>query len=112
MEKLPAWRDAGAVYREIGAWLNARGVPDKSIVMVGNPPGFYYHTGVPAVVVPNGNLETLLEVCGRYEVNYLVLDSNRPVPLVALYEGRVAHPRLTPAATFERDQVVVWRVGR
>jgi hypothetical protein len=112
VEKLPAWRDAGAVYREIGAWLNARGVPDKSIVMVGNPPGFYYHTGVPAVVVPNGDVETLLEVCGRYEVNYLVLDSNRPVPLVALYEGRVAHHRLTPAATFERDQVVVWGVGR
>lgn len=110
--RLPAWRNTGAVYREIGAWLDARDVPDKPIVMVGNPPGFYYHTGVLAVVVPNGDVETVLEVCGRYEVSYLVLDSNCPVPLVALYEGRVAHPRLAPVATFERGLVVVWRVGQ
>jgi hypothetical protein len=110
--KLDDWRNGGAIYREIGAWLDTRDVPDEPTVMVGNPPGFYYHTGVPAVVVPNGDVETLLDVCERYGVDYLVLDSNHPDPLGALYEGRAAPRRLARAATFEEGRVVVWRVER
>jgi len=111
-EKLPTWQNAGAVYREIGAWLDAQMGPDEPIVMVGNPPGFYYHTGVPAVVVPNEDVETLLDVCERYEVDYLVLDSNRPGSLGVLYEDRVGERRLALVATFEEGRVVIWRVGR
>ena len=109
---LPAWRDAGAVYRDIAAWLDAQHGPDAPTVMVGNPPSFHYYSGVPAVVVPNGGVQTVLDVCERYGVDYLVLDSNRPDPLDALYEGRVSHPRLAQAVTFEDGRVVVWRVGQ
>ena len=110
--KLSAWRSVGAVYREIGAWLEVHDVLDKPIVMVGNPPGFYYYTGVPAVVVPNEDVGTLLDVCERYEVGYLVLDSNRPASLGALYEGQVVPRWLALVATFEEGRVVVWKVGR
>jgi len=109
---LPAWRDAGAVYRDVAAWLDAQHGPDAPTVMVGNPPSFHYYSGVPAVVVPNGGVQTVLDVCERYGVDYLVLDSNRPDPLDALYEGRVSHPRLAQAVTFEDGRVVVWRVGQ
>jgi hypothetical protein len=109
---LPAWRDAGAVYRDVVAWLDAQHGLDAPTVMVGNPPSFYYYAGVPAVVVPNGGVQTVLDVCERYGVDYLVLDSNRPDPLDALYEGRVSHPRLAQAVTFEDGQVVIWRVGQ
>lgn len=110
--KLPAWRDADAVYVEIGAWLDARDVAGKSTVMVANAPAFWYHTRRPAVAVPNGGLDVLLEVAERYQVAYLVLDRNRPAPLAALYAGEEDDVRLNVVATWEEGggRVVLYTV--
>ena len=86
--KFAAWRGADEVYREIGQWLDARGVPDGTIVMVGNPPSFWYHTHRPAIAVPNGNPATLLKACDRYGVAYVVLDANRPQGLAEVYSAQ------------------------
>jgi len=71
------------IYKEIRAWL-----PDTAVVMVGNAPGFTYHTGLPSISVPNEPAEILLEAAARYHVTYLILDENRPKPLGELYEGK------------------------
>jgi len=109
---LPAWWNADEVYRELGAWFDTHAVPDNTVIMVDNPPGFCYHTGRLSVVVPNGDLDTLLDACERYGVEYLVLDSNRPAPLAALYKDRVVSSRLTLVMTLEEGRVLVWRVGQ
>ena len=110
--KLSAWRDADAAYLEIGVWLDEQGVPDSTIVMVGNPPGFWYHAHRPAVVVPDGDVETLLMVTDRYGVSYVVLDQNRPASLTEFYIGATSHPRLQLVAVWgERiAQTVLYRV--
>jgi hypothetical protein len=108
--KLRSWRDADSVYREIGTWLDANSPSAGVTVMVDNPPGFYYHTRISSVVVPNGDVDTLLDVCERYGVDYLVLDPNRPAPLKTLYEGQVVSPHLVPVATFEEGRVRMWKV--
>jgi len=110
--KLSAWRDADAAYLEIGAWLDEQGVPDSTIVMVGNPPGFWYYTHRPAVVVPDSDVETLLMVTDRYGVSYVVLDQNRPASLTEFYIGATSHPRLQLVAVWgERmAQTVLYRV--
>jgi len=110
LDKLPSWWSADQIYREIGTWLSRQGVSNSTIVMVGNPPGFWYNTRRPAVVAPNGDVETLLEVCDRYGVGYVVLDANRPALLAALYEGQSTSERLVLATTFEEDGVLMWRV--
>jgi hypothetical protein len=109
---LPAWRDADAVYGRIGAWMDANGVSTETIVMVNNPPGFYYHTGMSSVVVPNGDVETLLVVADRYKVVYVVLDRNRPSGLAELYAGNERHPRLRPVTAWEEEigRVVLYAV--
>ncbi len=107
-QKLPAWRDADEAYREIGAWLDVQDVPGSIIVMVGNPPGFYYHTGIPAVVVPNGDVETLLAVADRYRVAYVVLDRNRPRELMELEAG-VRAAGLELVTTFDDGQFQLYR---
>ena len=109
LSKLPSWRNADQIYREIGTWLTTRGVPSSTIVMVGNPPGFWYHTGRPAAVVPNGGVEDLLMVAERYHVKYLLLDRNCPAPLAALYAGEESigeenHMRLSVVATWEEGE--------
>jgi hypothetical protein len=78
--------------------------------MTGDPPAFWYHTRRPAVVVPNADVRTLLTVCDRYGVEYVVLEENHPAELEGLYEERVTLERLNPAATFGEGSVKMWRV--
>ena len=62
--------------------------------MVGNAPGFYYHTGLSAISIPNEPTEIMLQAAEAYGVTHLLLDSDRPQPLAALYDGIVSHPAL------------------
>jgi hypothetical protein len=106
--KVPAWWGADEAYLEIHRWLDAHAVPDSTVVMVGNPPGFWYHTHRAAVVVPNGDADTLLEVCARYNVGYVVLDENRPHALAGVYEGAET-VRLELVAVLDGGQVRLYR---
>jgi len=92
------WSRADAAYREVGAWLVGQGDTD-SIVMAGNPPGFTYHTGHPSIMIPNGDVDTLLLAAQRFGAQWLVLDSNRPVPLAVLYADPQSDARLKLRAT-------------
>lgn len=56
--------------------------------MTGDPPGWYYHTGIRAVVTPNEAVDVVVEAAARYGVDYLLLDEHRPAPLIEFYEGR------------------------
>ena len=112
MAKVPAWRDADAAYRDAGAWLDAHNVPNGTVIVVGNPPGFWYHTHRPSVVVPNGGVETLLAAAGRYGARYVLLDRNRPAPLAGLYSGEASHPRLQPVMVWGEEAVVLYETGR
>ncbi len=85
----PLRQEEAAVYRQIQAIL-----PDDAVVMTGDPPGFYYHTALPSVVVPNEPPDIMLAAARRYGVNYLVLDPNRPPPLTELYEGAIQYSEL------------------
>lgn len=84
-------RDRG--YAEIGGWLAEHGATD-AVVMVGDAPGFTWHTGHPAIAVPNEPLDVILTVADRYGARYLVLDAKRPRTTDALYEGQTSHFRL------------------
>jgi len=84
---------SGAPYRHLVEWLHTEGQSD-AIVMVGDPPAYWYHGGGPSIVVPNEPVETLLTVADLYSARYLVLDHNCPRPLASFYEGTESHPRL------------------
>ncbi|MCP4539566.1 MAG: hypothetical protein GY832_20720 [Chloroflexi bacterium] len=109
---LSAWWNADAIYGQIGTWMDANDASSEIIVMLNNPPGFYYHTGISSVVVPNGNVETLLTVADRYSVDYVVLDLNRPSGLAELYSGDEHHPRLRSVMVWDGDMshVVLYAV--
>jgi Dolichyl-phosphate-mannose-protein mannosyltransferase len=89
------WNERGAGYGEIGQWLAEEGMADPgTVVMVGDAPGFSWHTGHLSIAVPNEPLDTVLAVADRYGARYLVLDSFRPRTTDALYNGLETHPRL------------------
>lgn len=87
------WNERDAGYAAIGEWLAGQD-GESVVVMVGNAPGFTWHTGQPAIAVPNEPLETILTAADRYGARYLVLDSTRPRTTDDLYTGEATHPRL------------------
>ncbi len=96
------WNERDRGYAEIGDWLAGQGATG-AVVMVGDAPGFSWHTGHPAVAVPNEPLEVILAVADRYSARYLVLDAKRPRTTDALYEGRAGHSRLVLRCTVSRQ---------
>jgi hypothetical protein len=85
-----------AVYRQIGLLL-----PPGAVVMVGNAPGLYYHTGLAAVSVPNELAPIMLEAARQYGVTHVVLDENRPRPLDDLYRATLTLPELRLVEQFD-----------
>jgi hypothetical protein len=81
--------------------------------MINNPPSFYYHTGRSSIVVPAESPETLVEVCDRYGVRFVVLDHNIVPALESLYRGEVTHPRLAERARLGEDSqrpVIIYEI--
>jgi hypothetical protein len=80
----PIWNQSDRVYGTIGQWLHDRGELNP-IVLVNNPPGFTYQTGLSAIVVPYGDVADVLRAADQFGAKWLVLDANRPEPLAGLY---------------------------
>jgi hypothetical protein len=102
-----SWNDRDEGYARIGEWL-AEQKASRATVMVGDAPGFAWHTGHPAIAVPNEPLDTILDVAARYEAEYLVLDAKRPRTTDALYDGETSHPRLH--LVFEKEEWQVYEI--
>jgi len=78
---------AGEGVKEIGALQD-------SVVMVNNPPGFYLASGLPAVVIPDGDITTLLAAAHKYKARYLVLQKDHVAGLKELYQNPGDRPGL------------------
>ena len=85
------WNRRQQGYDEIGHWLAARGEKEAP-VMVGDAPAFAWHTGLPAVAIPNEPPTTIVAVARKYGARYLVLDAARPRTTDALYSGQASYP--------------------
>lgn len=86
------------IYADIGHWLTNSN--SNSIVMVGDPPGFYYFTEQPAIIIPNGNAGDVLTAMRTYNARWLVLDENHPRALADLYTAPASDARFQLRATF------------
>lgn len=78
--------DAGtpALYTGLRAAL-----PDGARVLINDPAGLYYHTGMGGAALPNADPALLPEIARRYEIDYLVLESpeTAPIPLLPLFDA-------------------------
>jgi hypothetical protein len=95
----PAWDQPERVYTEVGAWLRAHG-QTGALVAVNDPPGWYYFTDLPGIVIPNGDTNTLQQAMGAFGARWVVLDANRPAQLSGLYAAPLNDPNLHLRASF------------
>ena len=82
----PVWERSWKEHTEIYSALSAHGLVKESVVMINNPPGFFVSTGQAAIVIPDGDLETLVMVASRYDADYVAIQKDHVVGLTALYE--------------------------
>ncbi len=82
------------------AALDAR----PGVVAVNNPPGFYLASGIPAVVIPDGDATTLRAVIDRFGVGWVILDANHPAGLASLYADPESMSWLELGASFRDEQ--------
>jgi len=80
-----AWQTSWEQYTAVGQTLSRFGAAPDSIVMVNNPPGYFVATGHSALVIPNGNEQTSLEVANRYGASFLILEKDHVNGLNDLY---------------------------
>lgn len=81
----PGWTASQRAYVEVGRRLTNLGIPAGEVFAVNNPPGFYLATGRSAIVIPDGDEQSLLLAARKFGAGYLVLDANNP-KLVGLFE--------------------------
>jgi len=82
-----AWGREAAAYSQIEEFLVEQGAPGEAAIIVANPPGYYLTSGRPAVAVPDGDAQTVLDVAHRYGSRYLILEKGSLVgDLAKLYD--------------------------
>ncbi len=83
----PLWSQSDRQYAAVTRALQTLGALPEQRVLVNNPPGYYLASGGEGLVIPDGDLATLLAVAQRYHAEYLVLEPNHVTGLNWLYQN-------------------------
>jgi hypothetical protein len=90
----PVWSQSDRQYQAVARALQDFGSGSDSRVLVNNPPGYFLASGSEALVIPDGDISTLLSVAKRYHADYLVLEANHVAGLDQLYRSPGSLPGL------------------
>jgi len=81
------WNEGEYLYLKAGQFLAAQGARPDAIIMVRNPPAYFVMTGRQAIVVPDGDVHTLLAASRKYNAKYVILEKTGSSSLLYdLYE--------------------------
>jgi 4-amino-4-deoxy-L-arabinose transferase-like glycosyltransferase len=96
--RVGSWNDNGEFFREIASDL-----PSDAVVMVNDPAGLYFHTGLSGVVIPNAAPDVIPEISEKYGVTHLILDINRTEPFTKVFLGEESPPFLRLMKVYGAD---------
>jgi hypothetical protein len=91
--RLTSWGAEARLYAEVEKRL----LEDRASLEVGviviNPPGYYLQSGRPAIGLPYGDEEVILQVAQKFGAGYLVLEKDGTFEAIRdLYDHPQAHP--------------------
>lgn len=89
------WEEGELSYPAVERFLVENGAQPGEPVMVLNSPGYYIMTGRPAYAQPYGDVNTLIEVARRYDIQYYAFEARgRLDPVADLYNNPQNYPQL------------------
>jgi len=83
----PIWEKSWKEHVEIHETIKQYDAGAESLIMINNPPGYFVSTGLPAIVIPDGDLATLVSVAERYGARYVAVQKDHVAGLSELYEN-------------------------
>lgn len=81
----PIWDMGGRLYQAVDQSQSLENAGLAAIVMVNNPPGYYAATGRSAVVIPDGDIEVMLDAARQFKAAYIILEKDHVEGLKGLY---------------------------
>jgi hypothetical protein len=103
------YRQYESVRRLILSDAQMRGIdPEAVVIMARDIWDVHEGTGFKGVMIPNNDLETILNVAGHYGVQYMLLPAPREA-LKGIYDGTSPDPRLVPIGDVDGTD---WRILR
>lgn len=102
---LAAWGERELSYLEVEAYLKSSGADPEDIVMANNPPGYYAMNNRPAIVIPDGDLNTTLDAARKFDAQYLILDEGYPSGLEDVYRNPGDYPGIVFLDTRREIQI-------
>ena len=98
---IPLWNERDAEYSAIGHQLDAWGASPSQPVMTVDPPSFFNESRRRSIYLPTESTDAIFQAARQFDVRYLVLEFDHPIPLNELYAGRVKVEGLSPVAKFK-----------
>ena len=97
------------LYTSIEEIISAQDDDNKrTAVIVSNPPAYFLASNRPALALPDGNLQTVLDIAIRYDARYLILEPNSIVDgLMPVFDAPTAQPNLIFLDEVEGAQIFV-----
>jgi len=104
------WATEDGVYASVEQMFIDNGINPQVGVIVRNPPGYYISSGRPAIMLPYGDEDTILQVAGRYDAGLLVLENGGTFESIqSLYDD----PKDTDSFKYlgEVDEAKLYRIN-
>ena len=90
------WNEGEYAYEKANRFIASSGALPQDVVLVRNPPAYYIMTGRQSVVIPYGDVQTLLAASRKYGARYVILEGGGLVrPLEDLYHHPENYPQFT-----------------
>ena len=103
------WAKDDAVYASVEEKFLDNGISPMDVVIVRNPPGYFIGSGRPAIALPFGDEETILQVAEKFGAGYLVLEKGGTFGAIRdLYDDPQSHPAFVYLG--EVDEAKLYRI--
>ena len=89
------WNQPWKEYEDIYQFIDTYDHGSDQTVLINNPPRYYLVSGKNAVVIPDGDLDTLMEVAHLFNAKYLILEKAHVSGLEFIYNDSAASEALT-----------------
>jgi hypothetical protein len=87
------WNEGEYLYQKADLFLAEKGALPEAVVMVRNPPAYFIMTGRQAIVIPFGDVQSILAATKKYRASYVILEEiGATNPLYDLYMHPESYP--------------------
>jgi hypothetical protein len=101
----PAWDAGFRHYVALETELQELGASGGETVLVNNSPGYFVASGRPAISIPYGDAQTVLDVAERYQARYLLLELDQVQGPENLYNDPGDHPGLRYLGSYQNTRI-------